>query len=506
MNLDSETPPENGRHLRLLLVEDNPGDARLIAELLKEVPHRTYAIEHAERLDEIAAKPAVPSFDAVLLDLGLPDSQGIETYHAARQILPDVPIILLTGLDDDGIAEKSLRAGAQDYLVKGKIMDPYLLDRTVRHARERYRMQLQLEENARQLKLSEDRLQHIIEDHSGGILVLDEQHTVVYANHSAGKILGQERESLLRQPFAYCTDSHNCNEINFTKPTGEIVVVEIRTIKTEWNGEPAFLVCLEDITDRKRMMEQLIQQQKKLAVAQLSAGIAHEFNNILGVIKLSAEMLMRNRDLDREFKEGLARICRGSGRAGSLVKQLLIFTRTQKLSLCPIDVHETICNLQDLIEKILGPNSRLHLSTTSQAVTVQADRSALEQAILNIALNARDAMPQGGDLFIEDGSKERTPPHPNSKDPFLPRDHAFISIRDTGHGMTEEIRKRIFEPFFTTRQPDKGTGLGLSTVYGIVEEHKGWIEVESQVDHGSTFEIFLPLSAKARPPEGAFTG
>ena len=238
---------------------------------------------------------------------------------------------------------------------------------------------------------------------------------------------------------------------------------------------------------------------KKLAVAQLSAGIAHEFNNILGVIKLSAEMLIRNRDLDREFKEGLARICRGSGRAGSLVKQLLIFTRTQKLSLCPIDVHETICNLQDLIEKILGPNSRLHLSTTSQAVTVQADRSALEQVILNIALNARDAMPQGGDLFIEDGSKERTPPHPNSKDPFLPRDHAFISIRDTGHGMTEEIRKRIFEPFFTTRQPDKGTGLGLSTVYGIVEEHKGWIEVESQVDHGSTFEIFLPLSAKARP-------
>lgn len=210
-------------------------------------------------------------------------------------------------------------------------------------------------------------------------------------------------------------------------------------------------------------------------------------------------MLIRNRDLDREFKEGLARICRGSGRAGSLVKQLLIFTRTQKLSLCPIDVHETICNLQDLIEKILGPNSRLHLSTTSQAVTVQADRSALEQVILNIALNARDAMPQGGDLFIEDGSKERTPPHPNSKDPFLPRDHAFISIRDTGHGMTEEIRKRIFEPFFTTRQPDKGTGLGLSTVYGIVEEHKGWIEVESQVDHGSTFEIFLPLSAKARP-------
>ena len=262
MNLDLEPPLENGRNLRLLLVEDNPGDSRLIEELFKEVPHRTYAIEHAERLDEIAAKPAVPPFDAVLLDLGLPDSQGIETYHAARQILPDVPIILLTGLDDDGIAEKSLRDGAQDYLVKGKIMDPYLLDRTVRHARERYRTQLHLKENARQLKLSEDRLQHIIEDHSGGILVLDEQHAVVYANHSAEEILGQERESLLRQPFAYCTDSHNCNEINFTKPTGEIVALEIRTIKTEWNGEPAFLVCLEDITDRKRMMEQLVQQQK----------------------------------------------------------------------------------------------------------------------------------------------------------------------------------------------------------------------------------------------------
>jgi signal transduction histidine kinase len=246
--------------------------------------------------------------------------------------------------------------------------------------------------------------------------------------------------------------------------------------------------------------EKLRQSQKLEAVGQLAGGIAHDFNNLLAVIGGNAEFVRREaQGLPGEVGECLNEISAASERAANLTRQLLAFSRQQMMQSQPVDLNNVILNLKKMLERIIGEDIDLQCHYASALPPVQADIGMLEQVLVNLVVNARDAMPEGGQLFIT--TKPLTfdvaddPPHPEGR----PGAFVCVTVQDTGTGISPENLPRIFDPFFTTKEAGKGTGLGLATVYGIVKQHQGWLDVSSQVGVGSTFKILLPALECARP-------
>ncbi len=252
-----------------------------------------------------------------------------------------------------------------------------------------------------------------------------------------------------------------------------------------------------DITDRLNLEAQLRQAQKMESVGQLAAGVAHDFNNMLTVIQGHAGMLLARPTLPFELRDSIQAVYFAAERAASLTRQLLMFSRKSVMQPGPIDLREIVANMTKMLKRLLGETITLEFLPATEISIVQGDTSMVEQVIMNLSVNARDAMPFGGQLAISiepaivDEVYARA--HPEAR----AGNFVCLSISDTGQGMDEATQRRIFEPFFTTKEIGKGTGLGLATVYGIVKQHRGWIEVSSAVGQGATFNIFFPASDKS---------
>ncbi len=278
--------------------------------------------------------------------------------------------------------------------------------------------------------------------------------------------------------------------------------VEIRTLVS---GTPVFdyenkysgcILMLMDVTERQRIQEQLQNAQKLEAVGRFAGGIAHDFNNVLGIIISYATLLKARIEPDKEGREYADIVLHSCERAASLVRQLLAFSRHQPLVLSVIDLNTSVAEFGKLVPRFIGEDISVTIRTGAEAATVRADPVQIEQVLLNLASNARDAMPQGGELLIESGAVQ-------SKSVFdiedmAPGEYCCLRVTDSGVGMDEETRSRIFEPFFTTKEVGKGTGLGLSMVYGIVKQSHGYISVASQPMRGTTFSIYLPFAEAAK--------
>jgi len=260
------------------------------------------------------------------------------------------------------------------------------------------------------------------------------------------------------------------------------------------DGRRGVLAVVNDITHRRQLEEQLRHLQKMESVGQLAAGVAHDFNNILTVISGSAAILSEIMADQPECMEWLTQIAAASERAANLTRQLLLFSRKQQLKRTTVNLNELTSNLTKMLGRLLGEHITLEFSYDNDLPPIQGDPGMLEQVIINLAVNARDAMPQGGRLQIATRAiqYQSAPPSPNPA--ARPGTFVRLAVRDTGSGIPAEIRERIFEPFFTTKEVGKGTGLGLATVFGIVTQHEGWIEVESKTDQGTAFLIYLPAS------------
>ncbi|MCC7373811.1 MAG: PAS domain S-box protein [Verrucomicrobiales bacterium] len=250
-----------------------------------------------------------------------------------------------------------------------------------------------------------------------------------------------------------------------------------------------FIAVKEDISERRSLEQQLRHAQKMEAVGQLAGGVAHDFNNILEVILLNAEMGASTDGLPEETRESLSEIRQATHRAANLTKQLLLFSRRQIMQPRNLDLNEIVSQLARMLRRILGEDIRLELRLDSERLITLADEGMLEQVLLNLSVNARDAMTAGGTLTIETfrltlGS-DAARRHPDA----VPGVFVGLRVCDTGCGIAPEILPRIFEPFFTTKEQGKGTGLGLATVFGIVKQHRGWIEVESEPGRGTCFEV-----------------
>jgi len=258
----------------------------------------------------------------------------------------------------------------------------------------------------------------------------------------------------------------------------------------------------EDITERKRLEEQLRQSQKMEAVGQLSGGIAHDFNNILTIIQGHVSLMEFNETLTDELRDSITEIRQASARAANLTRQLLAFSRRQRMHPATFDLNETVTNMTRMLQRIVGEDVAMQIECGPQPAMIHADVGMIEQVLMNLVVNARDAMPKGGRLLIQTANIEISSLAALSPE-SRPGNFVCLTVNDSGTGISQEILPRIFEPFFTTKGVGKGTGLGLATVYGIVQQHQGWVNVESEVGKGATFRIYLPLSEKTahREPE-----
>ncbi len=292
-------------------------------------------------------------------------------------------------------------------------------------------------------------------------------------------------------------------EIEVLTRDGRRLPVEICATVMHYRGRPALLVFIRDISRRKtaerereEVRKQLRHSQKLEAVGQLAGGIAHDFNNLLQVISGNLDMAFERLSRDHPLREQLTAVARAADRAARLVRQLLAFSRRQLMQPENIDLNEIIAGLMKMLSRLIGEHIRIDFVPGHGLGIIHADRGMMEQILMNLCLNARDAMPEGGDLTIEteniliNGDYCRT--HPWA----VCGRYILLAVSDTGSGIDEETLARIYEPFFTTKDVDKGTGLGLATVYGIIRQHEGMIRVYSEPEKGTTFKVYLPVSQR----------
>jgi two-component system cell cycle sensor histidine kinase/response regulator CckA len=284
------------------------------------------------------------------------------------------------------------------------------------------------------------------------------------------------------------------DEIAHRRKAGGIVWTEAvtRLRENQFDGHLEMYGVSRDITERKRLEEQLRQAQKMEAVGQLAGGVAHDFNNILAATMMHLDLLRDRPDLDPEMLDSLKELQAGAERAARLTQQLLLFSRRSAIQVRELDLNAVVENLVKMLRRLLGEHIDLRFHGTRVLPLVEADAGMLEQVVVNLAVNARDAMAKGGRLTISTDVIEIDEEKARDSPERRPGVFVCLAMADTGEGMDPATLRRIFEPFFTTKDAEKGTGLGLATVFGIVKQHKGWLEVESMVGNGSTFRIFLP--------------
>jgi signal transduction histidine kinase len=254
----------------------------------------------------------------------------------------------------------------------------------------------------------------------------------------------------------------------------------------------------QDITERKQLEAQLVQSQKMEAIGRLAGGVAHDFNNILTAILGYSDVLLAQAGQDHPWREDLDEIRKAGERAASLTKQLLAFSRKQVLAPEVINLNTVVANVDKILRRVIGEDLELVMSGDASLAPVRADPGQIEQVLLNLAVNARDAMPRGGRLTVETRNVVLDEAYAREHVPIVPGRYVLLQVSDTGEGMDRETRSHIFEPFFTTKEMGKGTGLGLSTVYGIIKQSGGFIWVDSEPGKGTVFQIHLPPSDSPR--------
>ncbi len=293
-------------------------------------------------------------------------------------------------------------------------------------------------------------------------------------------------------------------EVRWKKRDGTPITLRLsgRALRNEEGVTEGWEMIAEDVTERQALESQLRQAQKLEGIGRLAGGIAHDFNNLLTAINGYAEMLLKATPEDDPRHRMAREIHRAGRRAASLTGQLLAFSRRQVLEPRALDLNEVVEDMEEMLRRLIGEDIRLRCVLEPGLGRIRADRGQVEQVILNLVLNARDAMPGGGDLTLATGSREIPDPAAAGVPRIEPGSYARLEVRDTGTGMDEKTLEHLFEPFFTTKGPDRGTGLGLSTVYGIVRQSGGGIRVRSRPGRGTTFTVYLPLAGEpaAAPP------
>jgi two-component system cell cycle sensor histidine kinase/response regulator CckA len=508
-------PSAAARPLRVLLVENNPADVELCLRELKRDGFDVTA-DVVETMEDFRQRLASQPYDVILADYSLPGWNGMEALRELRARSADLPFILVTGALGEEAAVACIKSGASDCVLKDRLprlplaVQRAIQERSIRH---------QQEAAALAQRSSEARYRLLFERNLAGVYRAALDGRMLDLNEACARIFGYaSREDALRHTLWDIAPSRAEMEMLIAlvqkQKTFTDLEVQLKRIdgRPVWilgsanlvEGEPGEPPAIEgtiiDITDRKRLEEQLRQSAKMEAVGRLAGGVAHDFNNLLTAILGYSDILLERLPARSPLRRHALEVKRAGERAADLTRQLLAFSRQQVLEPRVLDLNAVVTDMQKLLRRLIGEHIELTSHLEPGLGKVKADPSQIEQVILNLVVNARDAMPEGGKLTLSTRSVRLDERYASENLNVKPGSYVLLSVSDTGCGMDAETRARIFEPFFTTKGKEKGTGLGLATVYGVVRQSGGHIEVESELGKGSTFNVYLP-QVEAEAPE-----
>jgi PAS domain S-box-containing protein len=542
------------RRARILVVDDERPNRQLIEAMLEP---EGYEVRTSGSGEEAIALAAHEDFDLILLDVMMP---GMDGYDVARNVKENsatrnVPIIMVTALGDRDARLRGLRAGAEDFLTKpidraelcvrvknllrlkaygdyfgkySEILEQEVRERTAALGERSER----LEEQAVALRRSEERTNYALGGARMGVWELEihswrlswsdtmasvfglEPHQAPTELDAFLKLVHADDRQVVGEALTYAVHSGTDFGMEFRVlwPDGTMrwMAGRARVVRGANNAPLRLLGVGSDISERKSLEAQLRQSQKMEAVGQLASGVAHDFNNLLTVMMSYSDIVLADMRPDDPARDDLLQVVQAAQSAASLTRQLLAFSRKQILRPKTIDINELVTGMEMMLNRLTSDNVELVIAAAPKLGAVRADHGQLEQVLMNLVVNASDAMPHGGRVTITTADAQMESSVVNDVTTAAGW-YTRLSVSDAGDGMDDATREHIFEPFFTTKEPGKGTGLGLATVYGIVQQSGGFIQVESVLEQGSTFSVYLPhcgddtRSAPRRAAAGAPT-
>jgi two-component system cell cycle sensor histidine kinase/response regulator CckA len=511
--------------INILMVEDLATDTELIERELRKANIRFSSRRVDTKQAFLAAlhdfKPAI-----VLSDYNLPQFSGPEALRLLKESGSSAPFILITGSMTEEVAVKCMKEGAHDYILKTSLTRlPAAVLNAVENAKT-------IEEKTRAeaaLRKSEERYRVIAENTSDLICMVDVDGSYTYVSPSYREVLGYAPEFLLGEScfsLIHPDDRKMAEEktvLSLADRKPERLELRVKHRDGTWkvfetlenwtydlHGDPQHgILVSRDITERKKAEDTLRESQEKLrvseeqlrmsqkleAVGQLAGGVAHDFNNLLTVIGGYSELVLNKLSKTDDNRAKIEEVKRAAERASSLTRQLLAFSRKQVLQPKLFDLNDLVADMSKMLQRLIGENIEMTTSFGQEA-PINADPGQIEQVLMNLVVNARDALPNGGRITVETARVEIDETYASTHLSVQPGSYVMLAVNDNGKGMDAETRKHIFEPFFTTKEPGKGTGLGLSTVYGIVKQSGGNIWLYSEPGQGTVFKVYLPVAAR----------
>jgi PAS domain S-box-containing protein len=489
----------------ILVMTGDRSTFQFVQEILAQGKEASFHPSHAESLSSGLEQLAARFFDAVLLELNLPDSNGIKTLSHTHSFFREVPILVLEGTGNEPTAAQIRQAGAQDYLHRGEL-DRNLLERSLRYAIEQKRLAMALySAEAKFSKVSRCSLDSIVVSTMA-------DGRLVEVNETFLDLTGYEREEALGKTaveLGLWADPGQ-RRILVSLLGEQEVVRDLQVVSRMKSGELRdFVISAEsiyvgrtnyllavarDITEKNQLLQQSREAHRSELIGRLAYGVAHDFHNWLAVMLGHCELLLDKLSPVDPARSNVLQIKKAVSSAVSLTRQLREFSRDKAPTLQVIDLNHTIAEMGKMLRCLMTEGIELVTKLDPAVKPVKADMVQIEQVLLNLAVNARDAMPAGGKLFIETASVQldkETRPSPSGLPDGL---YAVMAVSDTGSGMDAGTMAHIFEPFFSTKGSAKGTGLGLALVNGIVKQSGGAIVVSSEVGHGTTFKVYLPVA------------
>jgi two-component system cell cycle sensor histidine kinase/response regulator CckA len=497
-SLQAETP-----RLPVLIVDDDPQMLRTITDILRLNGYApTSATTGLAGLQLAAAMEHSPAI--ALVDLSLPDMDGIEVVARLHTLSALTQVVILTGNASVDSAVRALREQSYDYLIK-PVQPDHLLATLERAGERSYRRRA--EEGMRE---SEERMRQIFAHVSDALFIVDDAGLIVDANPAAtaltGHTLDQLRSTRLNEVLPEIdtvADDGSDGKIRTQSAPSVDKSARVLDIQTARFAPGVRVYTVRDLTKQRQLEEELAQSRKMDAIGQLAGGVAHDFNNLLTVIMSYSSLLLGDIETADPRRQDVQEISDAAERAAALTGQLLAFSRKQVMHTRPISLNTVVSGVEKMLRRLIGEDIELKISLGDQMHLVNADPGQLEQVIINLAVNARDAMPNGGKLHITTSNAKLPPASRGKRADASANGHVMLAVEDTGIGMTRDIQQRIFEPFFTTKEQGKGTGLGLATVYGIVKQSGGEVQLHSEPMGGTMFRIFFPALATAAESEPA---
>jgi hypothetical protein len=499
--------------LRILHLEDDQLDVELAGAALA-AEGLACEVTQVDTHEDFLSALETNEFDLILSDYALPTYDGMSALVSVRSRRPDLPFILLSGTLGEELAIETLKNGATDYVLKQRLsrLGP-AVQRAVRESRERAERRRAEEALSREQQFISAVLDNvqaaIVACDSSGALSLFNRAAREFHGIPAGPVPPTQWEEYYDLYHADGKTPMRKDEVpHFRALKGEVVrdsemmiipkhgktrtlLVSGQAIVSASGENLGAVVAMHDISERQQLEEQLRQAQKMEAVGRLAGGIAHDFNNLLTVIMGYNGLLLMRLEENDPARQNVEEVGRAAHRASSLTRHLLTFSRKQILQPRVLDLNSVVAEVEKMLHRLIGEDIQVKTMLDAELGSIKADPGHIEQLIMNLAVNARDAMPDGGTLTIRTAIISAGTKNANGSEKSDAS--VMLEVSDTGCGMSDEVQRHIFEPFFTTKEVGRGTGLGLATVYGIVEQWKGQISVTSEVGKGTTFRTLFPL-------------